>query len=59
MDFIIVLPKNVREHNSIMVVMDKLSKVAHFILINSTYKAISIADIFMNFFLGCTVHLRL
>ena len=30
-----------------MVVVDKLSKVAHFIPVKSTFKAINIADIFM------------
>ena len=31
MDFIIVFPKNVKKHESIMVVLDKLSKETHFI----------------------------
>ena len=30
-----------------MVVVDKLSKVVHFIPVKSTYKAVNIADIFM------------
>jgi hypothetical protein len=30
-----------------MVVIDKVSKIAHFIPINSTFKAINIAEIFM------------
>ena len=30
-----------------MVVIDKLSKSAHFILVKSTFKAINIAEIFM------------
>ena len=30
-----------------MVVVDKLSKAAHFILVKTTYKAANIADIFM------------
>ena len=33
-----------------MLVIDKLSKYAHFIPLKSTFKAINIAEIFMNFF---------
>ena len=47
MDFITGLPKTNKQHDSIMVVEDKLSKVAHFIPLKSTFKAINIADIFM------------
>ena len=38
MDFIIGLPMTWRQHDSIMVVVDKLTKEAHFILVKSTYK---------------------
>ena len=47
MDFMIVLPMTMRQHDSIMVVVEKLTKESHFILVNSTYKADSIANIFM------------
>ena len=47
MDFITSLPKNFQQHDSIMVVVDKLSKFAHCIPIKSTYKVVNIADIFM------------
>ena len=47
MDLIIGLPKNVKQHDSIMVVVDKLSKVAHFIPLKSSYKSVNIVDIFM------------
>ena len=46
-DFITIFPKYKIHNDSIMVVVDKLSKVAHFILVQSTYKAVQIADIFM------------
>ena len=46
-DFITRLPKTNKQHDSIMVVVDKLNKAAHFIPIKSTYKAINIANIFM------------
>ena len=47
MDFITDLPKNFRQHDSIMVVFDKLSKATHFIPVKSSYKAVNIANIFM------------
>ena len=47
MDFITGLPKTNKQHDSIMVVVDKLSKDAHFIHVKSTVKAINIANIFM------------
>ena len=47
MDFITGLPNNFRQHDSIMVVFDKLIKATHFIPVKSTYKAVNIADIFM------------
>ena len=47
MDFITGLPNNFQQHDSIMVVVNKLSKVAHFIPIKSTYKVVNIAYIFM------------
>eukprot|EP00253_Pinus_taeda_P024097 PITA_24097 len=48
MDFITRLPKTKRNNDSIMVVVDKLSKAAHFIPVQSTYKATQIAHIFMH-----------
>jgi hypothetical protein len=47
LDFITGLPKTQKQNDSIMVVIDKLSKFAHFIPIKSTFKAINIAEIFM------------
>ena len=47
MDFITDLPTKFRQHDSIMVVVDKLSKAAHFIPVKYTHKAIKIADIFI------------
>jgi hypothetical protein len=38
-DFITKLPITVKEHDSIMVVVDKLTKVAHFISVKTTHKA--------------------
>ena len=47
MDFITGLLKRKKKNDSIFVVIYKLSKVAHFIPVKSTYKAVNIADIFL------------
>ena len=47
MDFITIFPMTWRQHDSIMVVVDKLTKVAHFIPVKSTYETDDIAKIFM------------
>ena len=46
LDFITRLPKNQNQNDYVMVVVDKLSKEAHFIPIKTTYKASNIVDIF-------------
>ena len=47
LDFIYGLPKNQKQNDSIMVVVDKLSKKTHFILVKTNYKDANIVDIFM------------
>ena len=47
MDFITKLPRTNKQHDSIMVVVDKLTKVAHFILVKLTHKEANIVDIYM------------
>ena len=47
MDFITELPMTWRQDDSIMVVVDRLTKVAHFILIKSMHNTDDIAKIFM------------
>ena len=47
MDFITKFPMNWRQHDSIMAVVDKLTKAAHFIPVKSTHKSDDIAKIFM------------
>eukprot|EP00253_Pinus_taeda_P032883 PITA_32883 len=47
MDFIMGLPKTRKNNDSIMVVVDKLSKSPHFIPMKLTYRAMQIAHIFM------------
>jgi hypothetical protein len=52
MDFIKIIPKIVKQHDVIMVVVDKLRKVAHFVPIKSTFKYIDVANIFMKEIFG-------
>jgi len=47
MDFITVLPMTWRKHDSIMVLVDTLTKAAHFIRVKSMHKTDDIAKIFM------------
>jgi hypothetical protein len=47
MDFITGFPKTIKQHDAIMVVVDKLRKETHFIPIKSTFKAIDVANVFM------------
>jgi hypothetical protein len=42
-DFITKLPRTMKQHDSIMVVMDKLTKESHFIPVNTTHKGTNIA----------------
>jgi hypothetical protein len=47
MDFITGLPRKSKQHVAIMVVVDKLTKVAHFIPTKTTRKATNVVDIYM------------
>eukprot|EP00253_Pinus_taeda_P032776 PITA_32776 len=47
MDFITGFPKSKKNNDSIMVVVDKLSKSSNFIPVQSTYRAAQIANVFM------------
>jgi len=46
-DFITKLPRSSRQHDSIMVVVEKLIKYAHFVLVKSTHKEANIEEIYM------------
>jgi hypothetical protein len=48
MDFIVGLPLTARRHESIFVVVDALTKSAHFILVHMTYQAPDIARVFIS-----------
>jgi hypothetical protein len=45
--FITKFPRKTRKHDSIMVVVDKITKVPHFILVKMTHKATNIAKIYI------------
>jgi hypothetical protein len=47
MDFITKLPRTNKQHDSIMVVVDKLTNTAYFIPVKLTHKETNIADIYM------------
>jgi hypothetical protein len=47
MDFITKLPRTNKQHDSIMVVVDKLTKDAHFIPVKLTHKETNIVDVYM------------
>jgi hypothetical protein len=47
MDFITKFPRTAKQHDSIMAVVDKLTKVSHFIPVKSTHKASNIVEIYM------------
>ena len=47
MDFITGFPMTVRQHDSIMVVVDRLTKVAHFIPVKTAYSASDVAQVFI------------
>jgi transposase InsO family protein len=47
MDFIVGLPKNQSGYDSIWVIVDRLSKVAHFIPVKTTYKGSKLAELYI------------
>ncbi|KAK1684080.1 hypothetical protein QYE76_044928 [Lolium multiflorum] len=48
MDFIIGLPKSSRGNDSIWVVVDRLTKVAHFIPVKTTYQGPKLAELYIS-----------
>ncbi|WVZ52191.1 hypothetical protein U9M48_003275 [Paspalum notatum var. saurae] len=48
MDFIVGLPRTQKGYNSIWVVVDRLTKVAHFIPVNTTYSGARLAELYIS-----------
>jgi hypothetical protein len=47
MDFIVRLPRTPKGYDSIWVIVDRLTKVAHFIPVKTTYKGSHLAELYM------------
>jgi hypothetical protein len=48
MDFIVGLPRTQAGYDSIFVIVDSLTKVAHFILVKTTYSGAKLAELYMS-----------
>jgi hypothetical protein len=48
MDFIVGLPRTRYGYDSIWVIVDCLTKVAHFILVRTTYTRAKLAELYMS-----------
>jgi hypothetical protein len=47
MDFVVGLPHTSHRHNAILVIVDKLTKSSHFILVRDTYDVTNVAHLFL------------
>jgi hypothetical protein len=47
MDFIVGLPRTQRGFDSIWVIVDRLTKVAHFIPVRTTYSSAKLVELYM------------
>lgn len=48
MDFVIGLPRNVKGYDSIWVVIDRLTKTTHFLLMKTTNTENQLAEVYTN-----------
>jgi hypothetical protein len=47
MDFIVGLPQTLKGHDSIWVIVDRLTKVAHFVAVRIDYRVEKLADLYV------------
>jgi hypothetical protein len=47
MDFVTGLPRTSKGYDSIWVIVDRLTKVTHFMLVSTTYKGSQLAELYM------------
>ena len=48
MDFFVGLPHTPHRDNAILVALDKLTKITHFLLFKHTYDIVDVARVFIN-----------
>jgi hypothetical protein len=48
MDFIVGLPNTSQKHDSIWVILDRLTKTAHFLPVHTTYSAKKYAEVYLD-----------
>jgi hypothetical protein len=48
MDFIVRLPRTEARYDSIWLIVDRLTKVAHFIPVKTTYSAAKLVELYMS-----------
>ena len=48
MDIVVGIPKTRKHHDSIWVIVDRMTKYAHFILVKSTYRAGDYARLYID-----------
>ena len=53
MDFIVRLPRSQKGNDSIWVIVDRLTKIAHFVLVKTKTNAKKLADLYIEHILDC------
>jgi hypothetical protein len=48
MDFVVGLPRTHDGFDSIWIIVDRFTKVVHFILVNTTYSGAQLAELYMS-----------